>query len=241
MGNIVNITNNEKPSVWTVAKDYVQTSIGMQNLLIRPVVHGLRFTELALTALAPTVKGPRELFKLADHLLYWVWYPNRLKNFDTSVRKLERSIYTGSVWKVTSKVSKVYINTMLVVGLVADGIKNLYTRGLIPLDAPYLAVLEQISFLGSIGLLLFSLHQIKKQVKVLMKSVVWSPEFNLALIRLIGRVCLSVIAGIGIASYFAANLVSPWISLGFSVGLLITSLTAHFYDKIHVPKGLKSV
>lgn len=235
------IKTNQGPSVWAVAKEYVQTPLGIQNLLIRPVVHGLRFTELALTALAPTVKGPRELFKLADHLLYWVGYPGRIKGLDRSVRKVPDSFSTGSVWKVTSKVSKVYINSMLVVGLVADGVKNLHSRGVVTLAAPYLTIIEQISFLGSIGLLLFSLHQIKKQVKVLLRTVVWSPEFNLGLIRLIGRVCLAAIGVIGIGAHFTSNFVSPWFSLAFSVGILMSGVGAYFYDKIHVQKGLKSV
>lgn len=228
------IVINNKQSTFTVAADYIKTPLGIQNMVIRPVVHALKFTELVATALSGTVKGPRELFRLADHLLYWVGYPGRLKNFDKSATKLKESLASGSALKITSKVSKLYINSSLVVGLIADGVKNLHTREIIHLAAPYIAVLEQISFLGNIALLLLSLHAIKKQVKRLIANVVWSPKFNLALITLIGKVCLAAIAIFGIIAYFSATLISPWLSLAFGVGVLGCSLTSHFYEKIHV-------
>lgn len=223
------IVINNKQSAFSVAADYIQTPLGIQNLVIRPVVHALKFTELALS-----VKGPRELFRLADHLLYWVGYPERLKNFDKAARKVKDNLASGSALKIASKVSKLYINSSLVVGLIADGVKNLHTREVIHLAAPYVAVLEQISFLGSIALLLLSMHAIKKQVKRLIANEVWSPKFNLALISLVGKVCLATLAIFGIIAYFSATLISPWLNLGFGVGVLVCSLTSHFYEKIHV-------
>lgn len=241
MGNEINQTQLLKPSACSVAKEYVQTATGMQNLVIRPVVHALKFTELALAHLACSVKGPRELFRLADHLFYWVGYPGRIKGLGRSVHKFKEGLSSGSVRKIGSKVSKLYSSTFLVVGLVASGVKHLHNRGIISLAAPYLSILEKIDFLGSIGMLLFALHQIKKQVKIMWNTAAWSPEFNLAFIRTVGRVCLAAIAAFNIIAYFQLAVVSQWIYLGLSVGMLSTTLGGHFYDKIHVPKQPKPV
>lgn len=243
MRTAINLYNNkqDEPSALSVAKDYIITPSGIQNMVIRPVVHALKFTELVATALAGTVKGPREVFRLADHLLYWVGYPSRLKNFDKSARKLKDSLTSGSLYKISTKVSKLYIDSSLVIGLIADGVKNLHTKEVIHLSSPYVAVLEQISFMGSIAFLLLALHSIKKQVKKLTHNEAWSPQFNLALITLIGKICLAVLAVFGIIAFFNAPLISPWLTLAFAVGLLVCSVTGHFYGKIHVPQQPKSV
>lgn len=242
MGNKINSARiEERPSPFTVAKDYIQTPRGVQNLVIRPVVHGLKITQLALAALCATLNGPRELFRLADHMLYWVTYPNRIKNFDRSVKKLVDSIVKGSLVKIASKVSKLYISTLMMVGLIADAIKHLHVREVIQLSAKSLAVLGQISLMGSFSLLILSGHEMKKQVKILINSEPWSPQFNLALINLINRVCLAALAIVAIITALTAAVVSPWIALGFGVGLLVTSVTAHFYEKIHVSPASKTV
>lgn len=235
------INLEQKPSAFAVAKDYIQTPNGFQNMVIRPAVHGLKLTQLAVTALASTVNGPRELFRLGDHLLYWVSYPDRLKSFDRSVKKLVGAFQNGSVVKVASKISKFYIQTLMVIGLIADAVKNLCVREVISLSASASLVIAQISFLGNIALLLLSTHQIKKQVKKLIKNEPWTPPFNLALINLAGKVFLVAIAVFAILTVFSATLISPWLVLGAGVGLMICSITAHFYEKIHIPPPPKTV
>jgi len=235
------INYNKNPTVVGVAQDYIQTPQGIQNMVIRPVVHGLRLTQLALTAMCAPLNGPRELFKLADHMLYWVTYPTRIQNFDRAVRKLHDSFFQDSPQKIVSRISKLYISTLMMVGLVADGVKNLHVRGVVQLSAKASAVLSQVSFLGSLALLMLSAHEIKKQVKKLVRSKPWSPQFNLALIKLVNRVCVAVIAIFAIIAAFAASLISQWLVLGVGIGILVTSLTSHFYEKIHVPKDPKLV
>ncbi len=235
------INSEQSPSAFAVAKDYIQTPTGIQNMVIRPAVHGLKLTQLAVSALASTVNGPRELLRLGDHLLYWVAYPDRLRSFDRSVKKLVNSFQNGSVVKVASKISKFYIQTLLVIGLIADAVKNLCVREIISLSASASLVIAQISFLGNIALALLSMHQIKKQVKKLIKHEPWTPPFNLALINLAGRVLLAAIAVFAILAVFNATLISPWLILGAGVGLMICSITAHFYEKIHIPPPPKTV
>jgi len=90
-------------------------------------------------------------------------------------------------------------------------------------------------------LLMLSMHQIKKQVKKLIKNEPWTPPFNLALINLAGRVLLAAIAIFAILAVFSVGIISPWLILGAGVGLMICSITAHFYEKIHIPPPPKTV
>ncbi|MBS0628996.1 MAG: hypothetical protein JSS30_02085 [Verrucomicrobia bacterium] len=235
------IKSEQKQSAFSVAKDYIQTPTGIQNMVIRPAVHGLRATQLALTAMASAVNGPREVLKLADHFLYWLTYPNRLRNLDRSVKKVVDSIKNGPVLKVASKISKLYISSILVIGLIADAVKNLHERSVLLLPAPALAVIAKISFLGSIAFLVLSLHQMKKQVKKMIHNEPWSAPFNLALINLVGKVFLAALAIFSIIATFYASLISPWLILGAGVGLMVCSITAHFYEKIHIPPEPKTV
>lgn len=228
-----------KPTAFKVAADYIQTPGGIQNMVIRPVVHGLKLTQLAATALASTVNGPRELFRLGDHLLYWVTYPNRLRGFDRAVKKLVLAFESGSVVKVASKISKFYVQTLMVVGLIADAIKNLAVREIITLSSTASLVIAQISFLGNVALFMLSLHGMKKEVKKLLKNEAWTPPFNLALINLVGKVLLAVVAVLAILS--TLFVISAWIILAVGVGLMVTSITGHFYEKIHLNPGPKTV
>lgn len=236
-------TNHKKeaPSAFEVAKEYIKTPTGLQNLVVRPPLYAMRFAELLITSLSEVVKTPKTILGQTNHFLYWIEYPTTLNNLFKSIVKLKDSIMSGSVFRIANKTSKVYVNSTFSIGLIADLIKIPHSQELFCLSSTQIAILEAVGFAGSIGLLFSSIHGIKRQMKVLARVERGSAEYNLALFRLISRVCLAAIAVFSMVAFFEATIITKWAVLSFTTGLLLFNLISNFYDKMHVSKQEKTV
>lgn len=227
--------NYEKPSVLEVAVDYVQTPEGLNEMVVEPAVTTLKWAEIAVTALSEIVKGPKEIFERAGHILLWAELPTQILKLGRSIVKLKDCVANGSVFLVSDKVAKVYVNATFMTGLVADAAQLLVHEHILALPAAALTVLQVVGFLGGVAMLIKAARGIKKQIPRLMQNKPWSPKFNLALIELISKVCLAVVAIFTMIAFFYSIAPFTWIILVFSTILLILSLISHFYEKIHFP------
>lgn len=233
--------NYDKPSVLEIAGDYVKTPEGLNELVVEPAVTALKWTEIAVTALSEIVKGPKEIFVRAGHILLWAELPTQIMKLGRSIVKLQNSIASHSLLLASDKAAKVYVNATFMTGLVADAAQILVREHLLILSNTALVVLQVVGFLGSAALLIKAGRGIKKQVFRLIENKAWTPKFNLALIELISKVCLAVVAIFTMLAFFYSLAPFTWIILVFSTILLILSLISHFYEKTHFPDKTKVV
>lgn len=233
--------NYDKPSVLEVAGNYVRTPEGLHEMVVHPAVTALKWAEIAVTALSEIVKGPKEIFERAGHILLWAELPTQIMKLGRSIVKLKDCVASGSVFLVSDKVAKVYVNATFMTGLVADAAQLLVHEHVLVLSTAALTVLQVVGFLGSAALLIKAARGIKKQIPILMENKAWTPKFNLALIELIAKVCLAVVAIFTMVAFFYSIAPLTWIILVFSTILLILSLISYFYEKTHFPEKSKAV
>lgn len=236
----VQSVSNERPTAFEVAKEYIQSPSGLKELVVEPATLSLRWAELAVNALSEIVEGPKKIFEQTSHLLLWAEYPTQLKKLFKSIVQLSDSLSGTSLMAVSDKTAKVYINTTFSGGLIAEGLEILHQEKLITLTALQFSVVQTVVFLGSIALFLNAARGAIKQFNKLLDSELGSPQFTLALLTLIAKVCLAVVAIFSMAAFFEFTIASTAVILAFSTALILFKLISYFYKKTHFPEVDKS-
>ncbi|NGX38191.1 MAG: hypothetical protein K1000chlam2_01363 [Chlamydiae bacterium] len=233
--------SKQTQTVFSVAKDYVKSPIGVQQMVVRPVVRSLKWAEWFQGELSQTSRGCKTAFGNMNHTLEWFNYPGQLRSFGHSIVSLKDSMLVGSVAELPEKTQKVFINGVFSIDLIADALKIFHNEKWISLSISQLQVLSTIGFLGSIALFMTAMNGIKMQFSRIITSEIGRPDFKGALLKLIAKVCLLAVSAFGIAAHLYGTIVMQWLSLSVSTGLLLFSLTAYFYEEMHVVNNKKTV
>ena len=231
----------QKPTVYSVAKDYVKRPEGIQKMVTRPALRALKWIEWFQGGLSKTGKSYRKAFKNMNYTLNWFNYPKQLQSFGHSVVALKTSVLSGALMELPEKTQKVFINGVFSIDLVADTVRIFHNQKWISLTSSQLQVLSTIGFLSSIALFMTAITGIRTQFSRFLSAERGSPEFKVALLKLVSRVCLLAVSIFGIIAHFYGPVIMQLLSLSVSTSLLLFSLSAHFYEEIHVDKRKKTV
>jgi len=231
--NIVQNSEQNEPTVLSVASEYVLQPRGVQNLVIEPALKAFSWAKWYEYPLSETSQTVHWFFLRMNHLLDWEAFPGKLiSSIDTSFN-LADTAFLGSLGDLPGRIKSAYLSFLSIIGLVADGVKVGEKDQLLALSEFHHKILSVIGVLGSVALIVQAIDGLKKQVHILSTTEMGEPKHNLAMIRAISKICLIVLGCFGIAAFASIELAATVVLLVISTLLLLLSLLAHFYEKIH--------
>ncbi len=229
------------PTFASVAREHIQTPLGFQRMVVWPALRTFTWMEIAFGTLAESAKSLRKSFKHTNHLVYWIRHPGTLKSCYCSIIKLKNSFSSGSPLTIADRTTKAYMNSAFAIELFSQAAKILHQEEVISLTSFQLKVVGVIGVMESSAFFIAAMYGIKKQVCELKTATIGSPEFNLALIRIVANVCLAIIGIFGMVTFTTGIVISSlaWVSVASL--MLIDRLAAHFYEKLYVETHKNSV
>lgn len=227
-------------TVFSVAKNFALEPIGFRKMAVDTTLKGFRWYEIIQGNLSIPAVQCKGALQHTRHFLFWLDYPKDVKKCFTAIRDLGSSLSSGSVAKIGAKTTNAYIRTAFAVEIFADAGEILHNENFINLSAKQLQVLGFIGFAASAALFLSSVNAASKQFQLFLDAEIGSPEFKLALIKLISKVTLATIAAIGMVGFLYGEIVASWISLSISTVFLGCSIFAHFYEQLYVRRATEN-
>lgn len=237
----VNNKQEQNPTVLTVAKEYVRKPNGAHNLIISPTLKVLKWAEWWSNGLSEAGKSCKALLGKCSHSIMLLDIPKRIHRIKKISTQMQRNLMQGVVREIPKKSTQLFVETSLTAGLVADTVEILRQDQFITLNATQMIILNSIGFLGSTALFLKAAQRLKKQIHIIRISEFGSPQFNLSLLRIIGKICLMAVGFFGMTTFLIGAVISQFLLLSISTTLLITTISAHFYEKLCVKKKEKPV
>ncbi|NGX47045.1 MAG: hypothetical protein K1000chlam3_00414 [Chlamydiae bacterium] len=220
----------------SVANEYICTPKGFHNMALRPALKMLKWIDWCSIGLSQTGKECKELLGNFNHVFFWIDFPGDLKKLGKSIVQFKESLFKGSFWDISVETKNVFVRSALATDLIAEGIEICQKENIIQLSATQAVYLSTFGFLGSTALFTTALSGLKTQSNKLIHAEIGSPEFKLALIRVIGKTCLAAIGIFGMVTFLIGQVIANVILLMVSTLLLLCSLAVHFYDKLYVDK-----
>ncbi|MDN3506255.1 MAG: hypothetical protein P0S96_03400 [Simkaniaceae bacterium] len=198
-----------------------------RNLAFKPAMRALdwagKSTEEALQARAVCCRS-NSILRVLD-------VPNKVNKLGRSVVSLA---HCGSCGDFFDRVINVFKKFTSLIGVVVSGIQIAHEEGLLSLEDYQFSILDGIGFAGSLALFLKSGAAIRKNFTLLSSSRVGSYEFNLSLLKLVGRICGLVTGVFGLAT-FALNggLQARYVMLGISTISLTISIAKYYLTSLY--------
>ncbi|NGX47046.1 MAG: hypothetical protein K1000chlam3_00415 [Chlamydiae bacterium] len=162
----------------------------------------------------------------------------------TKVSKLGKSIVSlshyGTLGEYIERIINVFKKFTSIIGIFVSGIQIAHEEGMILLTSYQFSILDTIGFVGSSALFLKSMTGIKKNFGQLMSSQRWGYAFNLALLKLIGRICGLVTGIFGMITFaFGGGIHAKWVMLGISTISLSMSISKYYFISLYPKNNLK--
>lgn len=228
------------PSVLSVASEYVQNPTGFQNMVLRPALRVLKWTDF-MGGLSGIGKECKSILGNFNFAFFWLDFPSDLRKLVEAVNQLREKIFTGSFWDVTVCSKNVFVRSALATDLVVESLLIANGKNVIYFSASQLAILSTAGFLGSTALAMSALSGLQTQYDTFINSEIGSPKFKLSLIKMASKSCLVAVGVFGMVSFIAGSIIPAFILLMVSTLLLLFSLAGYFYDKLYVePMNLSS-
>lgn len=236
---IIPVEEEPSPTVFSVARELLTTPKGIQKIVIEPSLKAIRWVEVCGEGLSETGEECKQLFKRTNLGIFWLYFPERIRKLKTSVIHLKNSLFSESIYEVTAKTNKVFIESIFTMGLFVDTIKAFHLEAYLHFTLSQLAVLSGIGFLGSIALFMNMISGLSEQMKNLLEAEYGAPKFKLSLLRVISKTTLAAVAFFGAVNFFIDSAIPTLFILTISTAFLLLSLTSHFYEKLYVETNAK--
>lgn len=198
-----------------------------QNLAFKPSLRALDWmnkgTEEALQA--------RTVCCRSNSILSVMDMPNKVSKLGKSVVSLSNY---GTCGDFFDRIINVFKKFTSLIGVVVSGVQIAHEEGVLALSDCQFSILDGIGFAGSLALFLKSTTAIKKNISLLSTHRVGSYEFNLSLLKLVGRICGLVTGIFGLAT-FALNggLQARYVMLGISTISLTISISKYYLTSLY--------
>ena len=224
----------EQPGVVTVAGGYLKRPAGVRNLCFQPVIRSLSWADWAVG-----ISKPLKSFKFhlvqGRGILYWADFPGNIRRFSSAVRKFGSSFSTGNVPYIFQKTAWVGIHAAHTAALGASVFEIAHHEKWLTLTTKQLSIVNTLGVIGSCAMFISAAVRIKKVIVKLLNSPAWSPQFNLALIRLISSTLLATLATFAMIGFtFGPGHIPVLASLIVATVFLGTSVGSYFYNEMSV-------
>jgi hypothetical protein len=225
----------------TVARDFLIRPRGIQLMVLLPSTTLISWAQLFFKNIGQGWIDLKTGMRNLNYLMNWIDFPIRVVKMCRSFVELKECLFSGSLIDIAEKASDVYVRTVFTSNLVSGTINMAHTFHIIDLSEAALSVIRTISVAATFALLISTLPQVKKHFFLFIETEIGTPQFDLALIRLGGKICLVAIAMFSLIGYFFAYVFATSLTLTVSTTFLALSLASHFYDELHVKISQKPI
>ena len=224
----------ERPGVLTVAGGYLKRPAGVRNLCFQPAIRSLSWADWAVGISKP-LKSLKFHLVQGRGILNWADFPGNIRRFCSAVRKFGTSFSTGNIPYIFQKTAWVGIHAASATALGASVFEVAHHEKWLTLSTKQLSIVNTLGFLGSCAMFISAAVRIKKMIVKLLSCQAWSPQFNLALIRLISSTLLATIATFAMIGFtFGPGHIPVLASLIVGTVFLGTSIGSYFYNEMSV-------
>ncbi len=234
-------SDHNEPTVYSVAKDYIQKPDGIKKMIIAPTLKAYSWASFYEYPLSETSQSVQWFLQRANHLLSWEGFPTAVTNSLDAGFEVADTAFLGSLGDLPDRVKSAYYTFLSLIGLLADSVQVGEKDNIIALSAFQHKILGIIGVLGSFAMIVKAVEGLKKEIVVLSANDVGEPKHNLALVRAVSKICLIALGCFGIAAFACVELAAKVVLLTISTLLMLLSILAHFYEKLHRLDGTNTV
>lgn len=219
-----------------VAKDYLSTPKGVKKMVVQPTLKTMDWVKLQNGGLSPDVARAETVFKGANKFLDWFTLPEKVSKVFRSWGDFTDHFSKGKKLQMAKSSVNLFTNSTAVLGIFAGSLKLAHKQQWLTLSTWQFSVINALGLMGAISMVIGSLKGIVKQIGILRSDVDQNRKV-LALFQLISKVLLAVTGCIGVAVFANGSaVVAKVVALSISTVLLAISLTAYFFENVHIKR-----
>lgn len=214
---------------WSATLAYLEKPRGVQNLVLKPGIKSIdwggKYQDLPGEAYES-----RRILSRTSQLFSWIDTPKKILSLRRSCSLLNASQGTGAFCLQGIGTFKEF-TSVLRVG--TTSLEVAHQDGLIALSARCLSILNGVGFLSCLAVVLKNARDLKENFNQLLTSRHWGRAFNLALIKIIYKICAIATGIFGMLTFaYGGDLIAKSILLTLSTISLALSISKYYCKKL---------
>ena len=225
----LDIFPSETDSLLATTLHYLEKPRGVQNLVLKPGIKsidwGNKFQDLPKEAYES-----RKILSHTSQAFSWIALPKKITNLGKSYTLMNASQGTGAFCMQGIGTFKDF---MTVVRVGTTSLEVAHEDSLIALSARQLAILDGVGFLSCLAVVMKNTRDLKENFDQLCTNSPWERAFNLALIKIIYKVCAITTGIFGMITFaFGGGLIAKSILLTVSTTSLALSISKYYCKRL---------